>query len=388
MKKICLIFISIICLNANIIMDVVGEQEVLAKIRITTSTPIDSNFDNMIKNDINVSSKFEIVSDNANYELDYKLRNVGDNYELELTLNNFENKLKYTKTYSYPRSAYAFLSHKAISQMLKDLNIVDVDWMNRKILLTRKIAAKQSQILVADYTLNYQKVVMQGGLNLFAKWADTEQTSFYYTDYNKDMLSIYKYNLLNNQKTLVTQSYGMLALTDVSKDGLKALLTKTVQDQPEVYLMDLNTKTQTRLTNYNGIDVSAKFIGNNSFVFVSDRSSYPNLYIQNFGSANANQLVYHGRNNSAFSVYDNYIAYSSREKSGDFNIYLMAIDSQYVRQLTLNGRNTFPSFSHDGKTIMFIKSLGMQSSLGILRLDENKVYHFPLKVGKISTLDW
>lgn len=388
MKKLFLILFSIICLNANVIMDVVGEQEVLAKIKISTNTPLDVNFDNILKNDINVSSKFEIVDDNANYELNYQLQGVGDNYELVLNLTNVSNNLQYSKSYTYPRSAYAFLSHKAISQMLKDLNITDVDWMNRKILLTRKIAAKQSQILIADYTLNYQKVVLQGGLNLFAKWANNEQTEFYYTDYNKDTLSVYKFNILNNQKTLITQGHGMLAVSDVSKNGSKLLLTKTVQDQPEIHLMDINTKAQTRLTNYNGIDVSAKFLGDNSFVFVSDRSSYPNLYIQNLGANNATQLVYHGKNNSAFSVYENYIVYSSREKSGDFNLYIMATDSQYVRQLTLNGRNIFPNFSSDGKTIMFIKSLGMQTSLGILRLDENKVYHFPLKIGKISTLDW
>lgn len=260
--------------------------------------------------------------------------------------------------------------------------------MNRKILLTRKIAAKQSQILIADYTLNYQKIVMQGGLNLFAKWANDAQTEFYYTDYNKDILSLYLYNTLNGSKKLITQSTGMLALSDINKDKTKALVTKTVNDQPDIFLYDLVTNTNKRLTSYQGIDVSARFIGNDGFVFVSDRSSYPNIYMQNFDKNNATQLVYHGKNNSAFSVYNNYIVYSSRDKSGDFNLYLMATDSQYVRQLTLNGRNIFPSFSNDGKTIMFIKLLGVQSSLGILRLDENKVYHFPLKIGKISTLDW
>lgn len=389
MKKIVLLFFSLVCLSADIIMDVVSEQQVLPKIRITTSSLVNFDFDKVIKNDVLVSSKFEVTdSTDANYELNYTLVPSGNNYDLTIILKGENNVSKYENKFSYPKNAYVFLSHKAISTMLKDLKIADIDWMNRKILITRKIAAKQSQILIADYTLNYQKIIMQGGLNLFAKWANEEQSAFYYTDYNKDTLSIYKYNLLNNQKTLITQGVGMLALSDISKDKSKALITKTIEDQPEVFLFDLNTKASKRLTNYKGIDVSAKFLGDNSFAFVSDRSSYPNLYMQGLDKNNATQLVYHGKNNSAFSVFNNYIVYSSREKSGDFNLYVMATDSQYVRQLTLNGRNIFPNFSNDGKTIMFIKLLGMQSSLGILRLDENKVYHFPLKVGKISTLDW
>ena len=389
MKKFFLIFCSIACLNADLIMDVISEQEVLPRIKVIGNAGVDVNFEKILKNDILVSSKFEIVEDNkVDYELSYDLKALGNFYELNLSLKDSKNKVIYSKKYNYPKSAYVFLSHKAISEMLKDLNITNVDWMNRKILLTRKIAPKQSQILLADYTLNYQKVIMQGGLNLFAKWADSEQNSFYYTDYNKDVLGLYKYNLANNSKTLLMQGTGMLAITDISKDGKKVLITKTVNDQPDIFILDLETKNQTRLTSYKGIDVSAKFLGANSFAFVSDRSSYPNLYIQDFDKTNASQLVYHGKNNSAFSVFDKYIVYSSRDGSGNFNLYLMSTESQYIRQLTLNGRNIFPNFSIDGKTIMFIKLLGTQSSLGILRLDENKVYHFPLKVGKISTLDW
>lgn len=389
MKKIFLVIISVFSLHADIIMNVISEQEVLPKIKITTNTLTNINFDKVLKNDVLVSSKFEITDeDNANYNLDYTLTPKVNDYELSLSLKDSAGKVKYSRVYIHPKNDFVFLSHKAISEMLKELKITNVDWMNRKILLTRKIAAKQSQILIADYTLNYQKIVMQGGLNLFAKWANDAQTEFYYTDYNKDILSLYLYNTLNGSKKLITQSTGMLALSDINKDKTKALVTKTVNDQPDIFLYDLVTNTNKRLTSYQGIDVSARFIGNDGFVFVSDRSSYPNIYMQNFDKNNATQLVYHGKNNSAFSVYNNYIVYSSRDKSGDFNLYLMATDSQYVRQLTLNGRNIFPSFSDDGKTIMFIKLLGIQSSLGILRLDENKVYHFPLKIGKISTLDW
>ncbi|MBZ7987359.1 PD40 domain-containing protein [Campylobacter canadensis] len=387
MKKFLLVFLLNSFLFADLIMDVVGEQEVLPKIQILTNTQANAEFDNILRNDVLVSAIFDISTDsNADYFLYYSLKDSDDKYDLELTLKDAKLQTKYYTKLKYPKDMYAFLSHKAISNMVKELNLTNVDWMNKKILLTRKVAAKQSQIVLADYTLSYQKVILQGGLNLFAKWADDEEKAFYYSDYSQDELKIYKYNIANNTKNLIVSGNGMLALSDVKAD--KALITMTNSDQPDVFLFDLNTKNAKRLTSYKGIDVGAKFIGDNSFVFISDRSSYPNIYMQALNSNNASQLVYHGKNNSAFDVFNEYVVYSSRESEGDFNLYLMSVNNQFVRQLTLNGRNIFPIFSKDGETIMFIKLLGNQSSLGILRLKENKVFHFPLKIGKISTLDW
>ncbi|EOI4381533.1 Tol-Pal system protein TolB, partial [Campylobacter jejuni] len=53
-----------------------------------------------------------------------------------------------------------------------------------------------------------------------------------------------------------------------------------------------------------------------------------------------------------------------------------------------NGKNLFPRFSSDGGSIVFIKYLGAQSALGVIRVNANKTFYFPLKVGKIQSIDW
>jgi TolB protein len=105
------------------------------------------------------------------------------------------------------------------------------------------------------------------------------------------------------------------------------------------------------------------------------------------------QLVYHGRNNSAASTYKNYIVYSSRDKVSEFgaqtfNLYLISTRTDYIRQLTATGKNLFPRFSNDGESIVFIKEFANESALGIIRLGANKSFHFPLKSGKIQSIDW
>ena len=122
--------------------------------------------------------------------------------------------------------------------------------------------------------------------------------------------------------------------------------------------------------------------------FVSDRLGYPNVFATSINGGNVQQLVYHGKNNNSISTNGNYVTYSSRDGGGGFNIYLISTQTDMIRQLTASGKNMFPRFSSDGGSIMFIKQDGSGSSVGIIRVNENKSFQFPLRVGKIQSVDW
>ena len=120
---------------------------------------------------------------------------------------------------------------------------------------------------------------------------------------------------------------------------------------------------------------------------------YPNIFAKSIEGSAVERLVYHGKNNSSCSAYGHYIVYSSRETDNEFgknifNLYLISTKSDYIRRLTATGVNQFPRFSIDGETILYIKHLKNQSALGIIRLNYNKSYLYPLKVGKIQSIDW
>jgi TolB protein len=50
--------------------------------------------------------------------------------------------------------------------------------------------------------------------------------------------------------------------------------------------------------------------------------------------------------------------------------------------------NEFPRFSADGTVVLFVKNYKNQSSIGIVRLDYNKNFIYPLNFGKIQSIDW
>ncbi|MBK1972503.1 Tol-Pal system protein TolB [Campylobacter sp. TTU-622] len=381
------------------IIDVINKDIALPKIIVKDTSNLSDenlkrNFYNILVNDLKVSSNFEIANngnESTNYTFEYSLSKNTNSLELNVKIKagNIE---KSNKNYSSSIEQYPFLAHKSVKDSVNALGLAPVDWMDHKILISRTNSSKKSQIIMADYTLTYQKVIIDGGLNLFPKWGDKEQTLFYYTAYDSEMPTLYSYNLKNNRATKILSSGGMVVASDVSEDGNKLLITMAPKDQPDVYLYELNTKKLEKLTNYSGIDVNGNFIGDDDskIVYVSDRLGYPNIFMQTLGSNVAEQVVFHGKNNSSVSTYKDFLVYSSREANqfGVFNIYLMSIKSDYIRQLTANGKNLFPRFSNDGGSIVFIKYLGSQSALGVIRVNANKAFYFPLKLGKIQSIDW
>ena len=127
--------------------------------------------------------------------------------------------------------------------------------------------------------------------------------------------------------------------------------------------------------------------------FVSNRLGYPNVFSKNIGGRGVQQMVYYGKSNVALAAYKNYIVYKSRESSNEFshntfNLHLISTRSDFIRRLTATGVNEFPRFSNNGDSIIFIKNYKSESSVGIIRLKQNKSFLFPLKIGKIQSIDW
>ncbi len=293
------------------------------------------------------------------------------------------------------RKRFPFLAHRIIVSTNDLIGAPSIKWMEQFVLFAKYTGKRESEVVVSDYTLSFQKTIVKGGLNIFPKWANKLQDAFYYTSYSGYLPTLYRVDLNSGERRKIITGKGMLVCSDVSDDGEKLLLTMAPQDQADIFLYDLKFKQLERMTKYSGIDVNGNFIDNDKkIIFVSDRLGYPNIFSKNInGNGSVEQMVYHGKNNNSVSAIDNYIVYSSREGDSEFgnnvfNLYLISTKTDYIRQLTASGKNLYPRFAKDKDTILFIKHYKNQSSLGVVRLNANKSFLFPLKVGKIQSIDW
>ncbi|MEA3331461.1 MAG: Tol-Pal system protein TolB [Campylobacterota bacterium] len=339
-------------------------------------------------------SSVVVQNKDMNYVLRYKLFEDDSgalNVETKLISSEKDVLIKNYKINN--KNVYMFVSHAIAYDINEFMGSPSVEWMKRKVIFSRVVSPKKSEIVIADYTLSYQHIVIKGGFNIFPKWANKEQNQFYYTSLDAKKPTLKHVDIRTAKSRNVLSSDGMMICSDVSDDSKKLLLTMAPKGQPDIYLYGVDSKRYKRVTKLSGIDVSGQFMNDNTIVFVSGRLGYPNIFSKKIGSNSVEQMVYYGKSNAACSARGEYIVYKARETSNafsknTFNLHLISTKTDFIRRLTATGINEFPRFSKDGDAILFIKNYKAQSSLGIIRLNHNKNYLFPLKYGKIQSMDW
>lgn len=412
MRYILLLLLSLNLFAVDATLTIEKDVEQRARIALVDASPmIDEKFFKILLSDLKISGHFladathhqgDINSNyllpvlkSKEYILKYALTKQVETKLLIRLLKAADGTELFKKSYAIPTTNKApFLAHKAISDINNVLKYSDISWINRYVIFSRYTTPKHSEILLADYTFNYKKVIIKGGLNLFPKWADRDQKSFYYSSYSGLTPTLNKINIYTGSKQKITSSEGMMVCSDVSKDGSKLLLTMAPQGQADIYELDLASGAKSRVTAFNGIDVNGKYVDNeSSIVFISNRLGYANVYKKSIHSAAVSQVVYHGRNNNAVDADGGKIVYSSRESQNSFgknrfNLYLTLSGSSTTRPLTTTGVNQFPRFSPDGSVVLFIKHRANGSSIGYINLDSRQSLLFPLSGRKIQSIDW
>jgi TolB protein len=400
--------------GADATLEVVKGVDSLSSLAIedgsTQVSEASKKFTQMLAADMNVVSLFNVdesyaaiafdsptaatLHKEARYVLRYKLSHDGQGgirADVKLLL---EGREVFFKNYVLKQSEMlVFLAHSIAYDINAKLGGAPMEWIKRKVLFVRLTSPRHSEIVAADYTLSYQRVIVRGGMYGFAKWANREQSDLFYTSLSDFKPTIYKMNLASGVKEKLVSSDGMAICSDVSEDAKQLLLTLAPNGQPDIYLYDLTTGSKTRVTDYSGIDVNGQFMGDGSIAFVSNRLGYPNVFSARIGSGAVSQLVYQGKNNSSLSSYKNFLVYKARENSAtytgnSFNLHLLSMNSGSVKRLTASGENDFPRFSPDGEAILYIKQEGSRSSIGVIRFGLNKSFVFPLKMGRIQSIDW
>jgi len=342
----------------------------------------------------NFDGNVVVANKDMNYVLRYKLTEDDNNaLNVEIKLISNEKNVLLKKYKINNKRIYVFVAHSIAYDINEFMGSPSVEWMKKRVIFSRITQARRSEIIIADYTLAYQHVILKGGLNLFPKWANKNQSAFYYSSLGGKKPLLKYLDTRTGKSKVILSSDGMMICSDVSYDEKLLLLTMAPKGQPDVYLYNVDTKQYKRATTYGGIDVSGQFIDKNTIAFISDRLGYPNIFSKKIGTSSVEQMVYYGKSNSACSAHGEYVVYKSRESSNafsenTFNLHLISTKTDFIRRLTATGVNEFPRFSKDGDAILFIKNYKAQSSLGIIRLSHNKNYLFPLKVGKIQSIDW
>jgi len=142
-----------------------------------------------------------------------------------------------------------------------------------------------------------------------------------------------------------------------SPEGNKLVVKSYRDENDEVYIIDLNTKDQTNITNHISSDGSPVWTTNGELIlFQSERDNEKGeLYLYSLASKQISRFTNNDINeySAVWSPNGDKIAFVSN-KDGDDDIYLMDSLGNNIIQLTNNELNDwYPQWSPDGSSIIF-----------------------------------
>jgi len=156
-------------------------------------------------------------------------------------------------------------------------------------------------------------------------------------------------------------------------------LTMNKQTDPDIYLLDVDTKEVKPLIKNIGLDVEPNFSPDGKFiVFSSSRSGKPELYKIELGTGIQTRLTFSRHYNSspswspmgdmiAFSGLDNPFGKGSGSK---FDVFLVNPQGTKIERLTIDsGNNENPSWAPNGRHLVYSSTRNKGSDIYMINND-------------------
>ncbi|GHH17272.1 Tol-Pal system protein TolB [Sphingomonas sp. AAP5] len=184
-----------------------------------------------------------------------------------------------------------------------------------------------------------------------------DQRSIVYMSYLKDRPAIYVYDLASGSSRLLVASANLTFAPRISPDGRFVLFSMAVGGNTDIYRVAFTGGSPQRLTDSPGIDTGATYSPDGGrIVFESDRSGTQQLYVMN-ADGSSQQRISFGSGRYATPVWSprgNLIAYT--KIGGSFRIGVMSPAGGNEQLLTDGAQDEGPSWSPNGRVIMFFRS--------------------------------
>ena len=178
-----------------------------------------------------------------------------------------------------------------------------------------------------------------------------------YLSYFKNLPRVYLLDIETGMQEVVGDFPGMTFAPRFSPDGKKIIMSFAKDGNSDIYTMDLENRIVERITNHPSIDTSPSFSPDGKFItFNSDRSGFQQIYIMKNDGTKVKRISF-GKGlygTPVWSPRGDLIAFTKLHK-GKFYIGVMRVDGSGERLLTENYYQEAPSWSPNGRVLIFYR---------------------------------
>jgi TolB protein len=192
-----------------------------------------------------------------------------------------------------------------------------------------------------------------------------------YMSYANGVPRVYLLNIETSQREVVGEFKNMSFAPRFAPDGQRVIMSLQEGNNSNLFVLDLRSKQKQQLTSGPSIDTAPSYSPDGSQIcFESDRGGSQQIYVMAASGQGVKRISFgDGRYSTpVWSPRGDVIAFTKLGK-GDFAIGTMKPDGSGERILTEGFHNEGPTFSPNGRVVMFFRDPGGNSGPALFTVD-------------------
>lgn len=278
-------------------------------------------------------------------------------------------------------------AHKIADDIYEKLTGTRGAFATRMAYVNENRGARDYRLEIADADGEAVQVAVRSNEPIISPSWSPDGSKVAYVSFEQKKPVIYVQDLVTGGRKVIVNEKGSNSAPSWSPDGSKLAVALSKDGHTQVYSVNADGSGLRRLSNSNGIDTEPQYSADGqSIYFTSDRSGGPQVYRMSASGGDAKRITFTGAYNISPRVSSDGKTLAWISQRDGFSLYAMNLASGQEQRLAEGASE--PSFSPNGKYIMYATKTGGRTSLAVVSVDGRVKQRLTTQAGNIREPNW